>query len=319
MDEIMLNANILNLNRFLSEISNKKYENILTKMSYYGMDIAMISAPLITYLFQISKFCKTKSSKGFSKFICLLLFLGNIFRIFFWYGARFKNVLLYQSIGIVLFQIVLIHLCIKYQEDSNSPKVYLPEIKNTNDKSIIESKNNINIIKNFIFAYFSKTYKSNYLKFLNPKLFWNWTEEIEFYKFIFFCTVILGTLSYFLKKVKLFFQIIGVLAATFESSICIPQVVSNCRTKVTRNISFMMIFCWFLGDSFRLFYNIKFNAPLQLIIGISVQVVFDFVVLLQLIFYRNNDFQKSTKNTNKKQIEEINQLMKSIDELNTGK
>jgi uncharacterized protein with PQ loop repeat len=219
----------------------------------------------------------------------------------------------------VLFQIVLIHLCIKYQEDSNSPKVYLPEIKNTNDKSIIESKNNINIIKNFIFAYFSKTYKSNYLKFLNPKLFWNWTEEIEFYKFIFFCTVILGTLSYFLKKVKLFFQIIGVLAAIFESSICIPQVVSNCRTKVTRNISFMMIFCWFLGDSFRLFYNIKFNAPLQLIIGISVQVVLDFVVLLQLIFYRNNDFQKSTKNTNKKQIEEINQLMKSIDELNTGK
>ena len=68
-----------------------------------------------------------------------------------------------------------------------------------------------------------------------------------------------------------------------------------------------------------MFYNIKFNAPLQLIIGISVQVVLDFVVLLQLIFYRNNDFQKSTKNTNKKQIEEINQLMKSIDELNTGK
>jgi uncharacterized protein with PQ loop repeat len=288
-------------------------------MSYYGMDIAMISAPLITYFFQISKFCKTKSSKGFSKFICLLLFLGNIFRIFFWYGTRFKNVLLYQSIGIVLFQIILIHLCVKYQEDSNSQKIYLPEIKNTNDKSNIESKNNINIIKNFIFAYFQKTYKSNYLKFLNPKLFWNWTEEIEFYKFIFFFTVILGTLSYFLKKVKLFFQIIGVLAATFESSICIPQVVSNCRTKVTKNISFMMIFGWFLGDSFRLFYNIKFNAPLQLIIGITIQVVFDFVVLLQLIFYRNNDFAKTTKNTNKKQIEEINQLMKSIDELNTAK
>jgi uncharacterized protein with PQ loop repeat len=219
----------------------------------------------------------------------------------------------------VLFQIILIQLCVKYQEDSNSQKIYLPEIKNTNDKSNIESKNNINIIKNFIFAYFQKTYKSNYLKFLNPKLFWNWTEEIEFYKFIFFFTIILGTLSYFLKKVKLFFQIIGVLAATFESSICIPQVVSNCRTKVTKNISFMMIFGWFLGDSFRLFYNIKFNAPLQLIIGITIQVVFDFVVLLQLIFYRNNDFAKTTKNTNKKQIEEINQLMKSIDELNTAK
>ena len=315
----MLNANILNLNRFLTEISNKKYENFFTKMSYYGMDITMICAPLITYFFQISKFCKTKSSKGFSKFICLLLFLGNIFRICFWYGTRFKNVLLYQSIGIVLFQIILIHLCVKYQDDSNSQKVNLPEIKNTNDKSNIENKNNINIIKNFIFAYFSKTYKSNYLKFLNPKLFWNWTEEIEFYKFIFFFTAVLGTLSFFLKKYKLFFQIVGVLAATFESSICVPQVVLNCRTKVTKNISFMMIFLWFLGDSFRLFYNIKFNAPLQLIIGISIQVALNFVVLLQLIFYRNNDFAQTTKNINKKQIEEINQLMKSIDELNTGK
>ena len=319
MEEIIFNANIINLNRFLSENSNKKYENIFSKMSYYGMDIAMVGGPLLTYLFQVFKFCKTKSSKGFSKYTCLFLFLGNIFRVFFWYGARFKNALLYQSIAVVLFQIILIHLCIKYQEDSNYQKVYLPEIKNTSDKSNIETKNNINILKNFIFAYFSKTYKSNYMKFLNPKLFWKWNEEIEFYKFIFFFTAMFATLSYFLKKVKLFFQIIGTLSAIFETFICIPQVVSNCRTKVTKNISFMMVFCWFLGDCFRLFYNIKFNAPLQLIIGLSIQVLLDFFVLLQLIFYRNNEFQESTKNTNKKQIEEINQLMKSIDELNTGK
>jgi uncharacterized protein with PQ loop repeat len=339
MEEILFNGNILNLYRFLSETTHKKNQKEFPKTNYNGMDIAMIIAPLITYLFQILKFNKTKSSKGFSKFICLLLFLGNILRIFFWYGTRFRKVLLYQSIGIVLFQIILIHLCVKYQDNS---KLNLSEIKNTNDISNIESKNNINIIKNFIFAYFSKTYKSNYWKFLNHKLFWNWTEEKEYYKFIFFITALLGILSYFLKNVEIFFQAIGILGAIFEASICIPQVVSNCRTKVTKNISFLMIFCWFLGDSFRLFYNLKYNAPLQLIIAITVQIVLDFVVLLQLMLYKNrknnnynnnhnyknynnynnkynNYKKKSTKNSNKKQIDEINQLMKSIDEINTGK
>ena len=193
MEEIIYNRNILNLNRFLSQISHKKNHKVITKTSYNGMDIAMIIVPLIAYLFQILKFNKTKSSKGFSKFICLFLFLGNILRIFFWYGTRFRKVLLYQSIGIVLFQIILIHLCVKYQDDS---KLYFPEIKNTNDISTIESKNNINIIKNFIFAYFSK----------NNKLFWNWTEEKEYYKFIFFISALLGIFSYFLKNIKIFFK-----------------------------------------------------------------------------------------------------------------
>ena len=338
MEEIINNANIF---RFLSHISHKKIQKVIPKTNYSGMDIAMITLPLITYIFQILKFNKTKSSKGFSKFICLLLFLGNILRIFFWYGTRFRKVLFYQSIGIVLFQLILIHLCVKYQDDS---KLYLPEIKNTNDISNIESKNNINIIKNFIFAYFSKTYKSNYWSFLNHKLFWNWTEEREYYKFIFFIAILLGTLSYFLKNVKIFFQVIGILAAIFESFICIPQVVSNCRTKITKNISFLMIFFWFLGDSFRLFYNLKYNAPLQLIIAITVQIVLDFVVLLQLMLYKNSNYntnnyntnynnnynknydnnynnykKKRAKNSNKRQIDEINQLMRSIDEINTGK
>ena len=82
----------------------------------------------------------------------------------------------------------------------------------------------------------------------------------------------------------------------------------------------MMIFCWLIGDSFRLFYNVRYNAPLQLIIGILFQFIINSIVLIQLILYRNNNVkEKERTNPNKKQIEEINQLMKSIDELNIGK
>ena len=104
-------------------ITEKKNKSFFGKLTDFIMDIAMIAAPLLTYLFQINKFHKTQSSKGFSKFICLLLFLGNIFRIFFWFGTYFKRTLLYQSIGIVIFQIILIHLCVKYQDLSIKPNI----------------------------------------------------------------------------------------------------------------------------------------------------------------------------------------------------
>ena len=123
--------------RNLSIPSNED-KSFFSKLTEFVMDVAMIIAPLLTYLFQINKFYKTKSSKGFSKFICLLLFLGNILRIFFWFGTRFKKTLLYQSIGIVIFQIILIHLCIKYQDIPIISKI------NNNNQQSTNSDNPLN-------------------------------------------------------------------------------------------------------------------------------------------------------------------------------
>ena len=129
---------------------------------------------------------------------------------------------------------------------------------------------------------------------------------------------ILCLLCYILKRYLLFFQILGILSACFETTICIPQIISNCRYKATKNISFIMIFSWFLRDCFRLFYNIFKRKPIQYILCISVSL--DLIVVIQLINYRKNNYKGKEKvNANKKQIEEINQLMKSIDELKVGK
>ena len=102
----------------------EKIKDIFLYLFDIGSDIAMVIAPLLTYGLQIYKFIKNKSSKGFSKLICFCLFMGNLLRIFFWFGIHFKNTLLYRSIGIVIFQIILIHLCIKYQKKSNSKFFY---------------------------------------------------------------------------------------------------------------------------------------------------------------------------------------------------
>ena len=78
-----------------------------------------------------------------------------------------------------------------------------------------------------------------------------------------------------------------------------------------------MVLCWFTGDVFRLFYNIIYDSSLKIIFGIFIQIILDFILLIQLVRYSNKIINES--DSNKKQVEEINQLMKSIDEINVGK
>ena len=285
--------------RILSIKSSDKKKSFLGSLAALGMDIAMVVAPLLTYCFQINKFNKTKSSKGFSKLICFLLFLGNIFRIFFWMGTHFKKTLLYQSIGIVIFQIILIHLCIKYQDNPDN-KNFISETKNNNENNQNQNNNN-NIQRPLIY------YLTHWKDTFSLKKIWKWKVEIEYYKFMFFIIIMLIILCEIFQKNKIFFHLIGIMSAIFESLTCMPQVIENCKTKNTQNVSFSMIFCWFLGDSFRLYYNIKFKAPIQMIAAISFQVTLDLIVCLQIAIYRRKDNRK-----------EINKIMNKIDEMNVS-
>ena len=71
------------MNSIFYEISKNKTFTYLFKSS---IDMIMIFVPSIGYFFQALKFKQTKSTKGFAKFLCFLLLLANILRIFFWLG-----------------------------------------------------------------------------------------------------------------------------------------------------------------------------------------------------------------------------------------
>ena len=91
-----------------------------------------------------------------------------------------------------------------------------------------------------------------------------------------------------------------------------------------------MIFFWFMGDSFRLYYNIRFKAPIQMIIGIAVQVTLDIIVCLQICVYNKRNLGDTAiikvfpekinvhfvEVVSKNKAKAINNLMKKIDELN---
>ena len=103
-------------------------------------DFFIFIVPVINYLFQVFKFNSTKSSKGFSQYLCLVTILLHTFKIFFWFKEKFKNTLLIQSIVVIIIQLYLIYLCVKYKEDTKNYQ----QIPNENE-NVSDEKNEINL------------------------------------------------------------------------------------------------------------------------------------------------------------------------------
>ena len=224
-------------------------------------DILMIFVPSIGYFFQAKKFKETKSSKGFAKFLCLLILIANILRVFFWFGKKFSLILLYQSIVVILSQIYLIHVYLEYQEDFS-----------------VKSEKNIS------------EYLINWSETLSPRKIWNWDDEIEYYKFIIFLVVIFSIICRIGKNSSQLFEILGIISVSFETFIELPQIKENCMTKDIRNLSGEMVFMWFAGDLFKTSYNFIYHSPLQIIIGGIIMNLEDIILSSQVIYFDENNY-----------------------------
>ena len=256
-----------------------------TSFSYYSKflaDLMMIFIPSVGYFFQAMKFKQTKSTKGFAKFLCLLLLIANILRIFFWFGKKFDLTLLYQAIVVIISQIYLIHVYLEYQDD-------LPKSK---EKTLAESLTNWN-------------------ETINPIKIWNWGDEIEYYKFI---LLFIFTLSIICSMVGVentqFFEILGTISVSCETFIELPQIKENCITKNTKNLSGAMVLMWFIGDLFKTSYNIIYKSPTQMVIGGIIMNCEDIILSSQVILYGDNNFfnKKRPKYVNLDEVKNNNDL-----------
>ena len=277
---------------------------ILEKIVIILIDIFMVIGPSLGYLIQSLKFKKTKSSKGFSKSICLIIYTSQILRVFFWIGKPFKITLLYQSILIIFFQVYLIYLWILYHDIK--PKNNINKNNQVNDKKeIIE-------------------YIIDWSDTISPNKIWNWTSTIEYYKFMLFIILILLIICGVVGiHNPILVNIMGTISFITEASTLLPQIVVSCKKKNASNLSMTMVALWSLGECCKFIYNIIYKTPIQMILSGGVQIFLDFFCLFQIICYRNsNPHYRTTDEINEtmspikssKKVQQINQFMNKLEE-----
>ena len=273
------------------------------------LDLFMALGPSLNYVFQSKKFKKTKSSKGFSNFLCLVTILSHTLKVFFWFGKKFKITLLVQSILVIFMQLYLIYLVIKYKEDKQ---------KSNDDYILVNNASRKEKIKKF-----AKDNFFNWSKTFNSKLIWRWDDVAEYYKFYFFIILILTIFSVSLGiNNKYYINIIGGVSIFLEMLCSIPQIIEMQKSKNQRNISKIMVFMWFSGNLLKIYYNTANNSPIQLIIGSYIQVFFNCILIYQIFYYYRRNRRESldraemdlmAKNDNEKNEEEVEEV-KLIDE-----
>ena len=187
------------------DFSNSSTMDILILIKDMLLDIFMALGPSINYIFQAIKFNRTKSSHGFSCYLCLVTMMAHTTKIYYWFGERYKYTLLIQSILVNLILLYILYQCVKYRqkkERASSDSLLTNKDNNTKAKT-----------KECLCDFFlcRKTF--------NPKLFWRWDNIIEYYKFyIFILALLTGLLFVFGIENKLYADVLGYSNIILETS-----------------------------------------------------------------------------------------------------
>ncbi|CAO3592054.1 unnamed protein product [Absidia cylindrospora] len=96
---------------------------------------------------------------------------------------------------------------------------------------------------------------------------------------------VIAFLYLFLNRFPAFIETLGALSLGIESTLPLPQCISNYMRKGTTGFSLLVLGSWFLGDSFKLFYFIYTHAPLQFDICGGIQLGIDTIIVVQFIIY----------------------------------
>ncbi|KAF8972621.1 hypothetical protein BDZ97DRAFT_846782 [Flammula alnicola] len=189
---------------------------------------------------------RSKDATGFSRDVCAILLIANITRCFFWIGKHFEIALLVQSIFMILAQLALLYICILYRPRSS------PETLGVSTR---------------------------------PLSFWQWptyTQYIEFLAGLILCQAILFLIF---GRSEVFVGFLGFVALGLESTLPIPQLISNYRQRSLYGFRLSTLIGWVGGDSFKTVYFFLQHSPLQFQVCAIFQLSIDVAIIAQRVMH----------------------------------
>ncbi|CEP14578.1 hypothetical protein [Parasitella parasitica] len=229
----------------------------------------MVIAPTIGYVDQYRIILKNETSLGFNSVTCAILCFAKL-------GKRFDNTLLFQSIAMLTAMLTLLKLVVKYKPHDvpftpliRSDSVFSSSSSNSSHSS---SHHGAAIEQRIELKWYQRT-------------FWDWDYFIDYVNCLLMFTIIVGILYIFLHEHNWFIESLGFLSLGIESTLPLPQLLTNFKHKSVDGFSLLILASWFLGDSFKAFYFFYQSSPIQFVACAIIQLTFDTIIVFQFIVF----------------------------------
>ncbi|KAG8994606.1 hypothetical protein FRB94_012655 [Tulasnella sp. JGI-2019a] len=211
--------------------------------------VGMAIGPPLVYADQAISIIKRKDSKGFSQDVCAILLIANIMRCFFWLGDRFELALLIQSLCMILAQLGLLFICVKYRPKASPESLGGPSSR--------------------------------------PFGFWQWTYYAPYLEFLAALILVLTIAVLIFGRMEWFVWGLGFVALGLESTLPLPQLYSNYNNKTLYGFETITLMGWVGGDAYKTVYFFILHSPLQFKVCGAFQLATDLVIVGQRIVYGN--------------------------------
>ncbi|KAG9312891.1 hypothetical protein JVU11DRAFT_6324 [Chiua virens] len=210
--------------------------------------IGMAVGPPLVYADQAVSIVRKKDATGFSRDVCAILLIANIIRCFFWLGARFEFALLLQSILMIVTQLALLFICLHYHPKSRT---------------------------------------GSYESSPRPFSFWQWpsyTQYVECLAGVILCSTIIFLIF---GWSDIYISFLGFLALGLESTLPLPQFISNYKHKSLFGFRASTMLGWTAGDAFKTAYFFLQGSSLQFKVCAIFQLSVDMAIMAQRLYYGN--------------------------------
>ncbi|BEI92985.1 uncharacterized protein CcaverHIS019_0506130 [Cutaneotrichosporon cavernicola] len=225
--------------------------------------IGMAVGPPLVYVDQAASIIRKRDSSGFSKDVCGVVIIANIIRVFFWLGERFELALLVQSVLLIISQLALLWICL-YYTPLPAPGIAIGDEEEADELLDHEEEE---------------------IKPSRPFNFWQWPRLGSYLEFLAGLIVLLTITHVILGRFKWYIGTLGFVALSIESTLPIPQFLSNYRRKSCYGFRSSTLAGWLFGDMFKTGYYFVRNNPLQFKVTGILTICWDLAVLAQRIYY----------------------------------
>ncbi|EIE91238.1 hypothetical protein RO3G_15949 [Rhizopus delemar RA 99-880] len=134
--------------------------------------------------------------------------------------------------------------------------------------------------------------------------FWHWEHYLNYIITLLVFTTLVALLYLVFHSHSIFIEILGVLSLGIESTLPLPQCISNYRHRSTQGFSLLVLVSWFLGDGFKLFYFVFTQSPAQFIACGSIQLFIDTLIVIEFILFSTYVKQRFNINNTEDELSE---------------